>query len=201
MSRRPEPVLPARSAAAAACRERPGHRHCDAGAQPFRIFSLPPGDHAFPWSPRRCWRSPSRFCFARGIAPLRQLPVAFAISLAGVASHLLLDWTNAYGVRFLLPFSSGWYSLDLNNIIDVWMWAVLILAAVGPWVGRLVSSEVGARSGSGRGLAIFALAFAGVVLRRALCDSRTRAGGTRIEDLRRRSTASCRRLPDCREPV
>jgi inner membrane protein len=88
---------------------------------------------------------------------LRNLAVTFGLALAGVASHLLLDWTNAYGVRLLFPFSSDWYSLDQTNIFDVWIWAVLILAAVAPWVARLVSSEVGARAGSGRGLAIFAL--------------------------------------------
>jgi len=90
---------------------------------------------------------------------LRKLPAAFALALAGVASHLLLDWTNAYGVRFLLPFSGRWFSLDLVTLIDVWIWAALILATVAPWMGRLVSSELGARSGTGRGWAVFALLF------------------------------------------
>jgi len=90
---------------------------------------------------------------------LRNAMPAFWIALAGVASHLLLDWTNAYGVRLLLPFNSHWYSLDQTNIFDVWIWAVLIVTSVGPWLARLVSSEVGAKSGSGRGMAIFALAF------------------------------------------
>ena len=105
----------------------------------------------------------------------RNLAASFGIALAGVASHLLLDWTNAYGVRLLLPFSSSWYGLDQTNILDVWIWAVLILAAVAPSVARLVSSEVGGRSGSGRGLAIFALVFLalynvgrGVIHQRAL---------------------------------
>jgi inner membrane protein len=102
------------------------------------------------------------FLFCALDRSLRQLGVAFGLALAGVASHLLLDWTNAYGVRFLLPFSSHWYSLDQTNVFDVWIWAILILAAVGPWLGRLVSSEVGARAGSGRGLAIFALVFLGL---------------------------------------
>jgi len=90
---------------------------------------------------------------------LRKLPAAFALALAGVASHLLLDWTNAYGVRFLMPFSVHWFSLDLATLIDVWIWAAVILATVAPFVGRLVSSEVGARSGTGRGWAVFALLF------------------------------------------
>jgi len=90
---------------------------------------------------------------------LRKLPAAFVLALAGVGSHLLLDWTNTYGVRFLLPFSSHWFSLDLVTLIDVWIWAALILATVAPLIGRLVSSEVGARAGTGRGWAVFALLF------------------------------------------
>jgi inner membrane protein len=90
---------------------------------------------------------------------MRGWKAAYVLSLIGVASHLLLDWTNAYGVRFLLPFSSRWFRLDLNNIVDLWIWGVLLIASVGPLLGRLVSSEIGARSGSGRALAIFALAF------------------------------------------
>ena len=84
---------------------------------------------------------------------------AWWLSLIGVASHLLLDWTNAYGIRMLLPFSSRWLRLDLNGLVDLWIWAVLLLAWLGPMLGRLVSSEMGAKPGSGRGLAIFALAF------------------------------------------
>jgi inner membrane protein len=84
---------------------------------------------------------------------------AYLISLVGVASHLLLDWTNAYGIRLGLPFSGRWFHADLNNIVDGWIWAVLILALLGPLLGRLVSSEIGAKPGQGKGLAIFALSF------------------------------------------
>jgi inner membrane protein len=93
---------------------------------------------------------------------MRGWKAAYVLSLIGVASHLLLDWTNSYGVRFLLPFSSIWFRLDLSNIVDLWIWAVLLAATVWPLLGRLVSSEIGAKSGSGRGLAIFALSFLAV---------------------------------------
>src|SRR5690348_2155624 len=33
---------------------------------------------------------------------------ATAAALVGVASHLLLDLTNGYGIRLLLPFSARW---------------------------------------------------------------------------------------------
>jgi inner membrane protein len=93
---------------------------------------------------------------------MRGWKAAYILSLIGVASHLLLDWTNSYGIRFLVPFSSEWFHLDLNNIVDLWIWGVLLAACVGPLLGRLVSSEIGARPGSGRGLAIFALMFLAV---------------------------------------
>lgn len=84
---------------------------------------------------------------------------AYLLALIGIASHLLLDWTNTYGVRLFLPFSREWLHLDITNVVDLWIWAILLLAAVGPLLGRLVSSEIGAKPGSGRGLAIFALVF------------------------------------------
>jgi inner membrane protein len=90
---------------------------------------------------------------------MRGWKAAYGLAIIGVASHLLLDWTNSYGVRLLLPFSPDWFRLDLNNIIDLWIWGILLLATLGPLLGRLVSSEIGAKPGSGRGLAIFALSF------------------------------------------
>jgi len=88
---------------------------------------------------------------------------AFCAALIAVASHLLLDWTNSYGVRLLLPFSGEWLRLDWTNVIDLWIWAVLLLCLAGPFLARLVGSEI--NSGSlrqrypGRGFAIFALCF------------------------------------------
>jgi inner membrane protein len=84
---------------------------------------------------------------------------AWAISLVGVASHLLLDLTNTYGIRMLLPFSESWLHLDLVNLFDLFIWAALLLGWLGPMVGKLVSSEIGAKAGAGRGMAIFALSF------------------------------------------
>ena len=84
---------------------------------------------------------------------------AYLVSLAGVLSHLLLDWTNAYGVRLLEPFSSKWYSADITFVVDVWIWAAFLAAVAGPALSKLLSSEIGARAGSGKGAAIFALAF------------------------------------------
>jgi inner membrane protein len=82
---------------------------------------------------------------------------ALLAAVVGVSSHLLLDWTNAYGIRLLLPFSPEWLRLDITSVVDPWIWAVLLLAVIAPALGRLVSSEIGAKPGSGRGWAVFAL--------------------------------------------
>jgi inner membrane protein len=84
---------------------------------------------------------------------------AWLLCCLGVASHLLLDWTNAYGIRLLLPFSSAWFHADLTGLYDLSIMAVLLLAALWPPLAGLVSGEIGARPPSGRGIAIFALAF------------------------------------------
>jgi len=88
---------------------------------------------------------------------------AFLASMIAVASHLLLDLTNIYGVRLLLPFSSDWQRLDLTAVIDLWIWAVLLLSIAGPFIARLVGSEIASSPARlphhGRGFAWFALIF------------------------------------------
>src|SRR5829696_10231065 len=41
------------------------------------------------------------------------------------ATHPLLDWTNNYGIRFLLPWNERWFYGDLVFIVDPFMWVVL----------------------------------------------------------------------------
>ncbi|HVN07006.1 MAG TPA: metal-dependent hydrolase [Bryobacteraceae bacterium] len=85
---------------------------------------------------------------------------AYLVSLLAVASHLLLDYTNVYGIRLLLPFSGRWFRLDITSVVDLWIWAVLLAALAGPALVRLVNAEIGARTKyAGRGFAIFALVF------------------------------------------
>ncbi len=98
---------------------------------------------------------------------IRWLPF-FVVCWAGTVSHLLLDLLNAYGVRAGLPFTGRWLAADLAFIWDPWMFGVLLLALFIPWIIKLVTEEIGARSKTppGRGSAILALmlvaAFCGV---------------------------------------
>ena len=59
-------------------------------------------------------------------------------SLIVSASHPLMDWTNNYGVRPLLPWSGQWFYGDLVFIVDPWIWlcvggAAFLLTAKGKW--------------------------------------------------------------------
>jgi inner membrane protein len=86
---------------------------------------------------------------------------AYLVALTGVASHLMLDLTNIYGVRLLLPFSGRWFRLDITNVVDLWIWTALFLAVIAPLLARLVQSEMGGaqKRYPGRASAVAALTF------------------------------------------
>ncbi len=94
--------------------------------------------------------------FSRGAFPWRR---SYAVALAGTAVHCLIDWTNVYPSRLLLPFSDRPVGAGFVNIVDLWIWTVLVAALAAPWLGRLVSTEIGAKPAAGRGWAVFALLF------------------------------------------
>jgi inner membrane protein len=55
------------------------------------------------------------------------------LALAGVYSHVSLDWLNNYGVRVLTPFSWQWFYGDSVFIVDPLLWLML---GVGAWLSR-----------------------------------------------------------------
>jgi len=66
---------------------------------------------------------------------------SYAAAIAGVLSHLLLDFTNPYGIQLLLPFSHRRVMLDITNIADVWIWAILFAGLLGPLLFRALRRE------------------------------------------------------------
>lgn len=64
--------------------------------------------------------------------------------LAGL-SHVLLDFTNNYGVRPLWPFAERWISWDIVFIVDPVILLALILGLVVPRLFSLINEEIGAR--------------------------------------------------------
>jgi len=81
---------------------------------------------------------------AKPVLPLNSRWLLLA-ALLGTGSHLLLDFTTAYGVRPFLPFSGRWYAWDIMFILDPLLLALLIAGLAVPWLLGLVSEEVGAR--------------------------------------------------------
>ncbi len=83
----------------------------------------------------------------------------YLTALIAALSHLLLDWTNNYGLRPFFPFNPRWYEGSFVFIAEPVLWALLLLAMVMPWILGLADSEIGARRKPfrGRGWAIFAL--------------------------------------------
>jgi inner membrane protein len=75
----------------------------------------------------------------------------------GTASHLLMDFTNSFGVRPFLPFSGRWYAWDILFIFDPLLLLLLCLGLGLPTLLRLVSEEVGARKSRPAWGAVFSL--------------------------------------------
>ena len=92
------------------------------------------------------------------VAPMRWW-LLFCFSLIALLSHLLLDWTNNYGLRPFFPFSPRWYAGSFVFIFEPIIFAALLIALIAPSLFGLVSSEVGVRKTKfrGRGWAIAAL--------------------------------------------
>ena len=61
----------------------------------------------------------------RGREPRASLKGLLVCSLVLSVSHPLLDWTNSYGVRPLLPWDDRWFYGDLLFIVDPFVWLVL----------------------------------------------------------------------------
>lgn len=87
------------------------------------------------------------------------------LALIADLSHLLLDWTNNYGLRPFFPFNAHWYAGSIFFIFEPVFFAGLVLALLMPAILGMADQEIGVRPNMfrGRGWAIFALA-AGVVL-------------------------------------
>jgi len=83
----------------------------------------------------------------------------YLTAFVAALSHLLLDWTNNYGVRPFFPFNPHWYAGSFVLIYEPVVWALLFLAFFMPWVLGLADREIGARRQRfrGRGWGVFAL--------------------------------------------
>jgi len=99
----------------------------------------------------------------RSKPPLRWGYLYFCAVLAAL-SHLLLDYTTAYGIRLFEPFNYRWYSWDIVYIIEPLMLLVLVAGLALPALFGLINQEIGARSKGPRGRAGAIAALVCVVL-------------------------------------
>ena len=100
--------------------------------------------------------------------------------LAGL-SHILLDFTNNYGVRPFWPFSEKWYSWDIVFIVEPVMLVFMILGLTVPALFSLIDREIGARSRGPRGRLAATLALIGIVLLWGLRDYEHRRAVNALE--------------------
>jgi inner membrane protein len=104
----------------------------------------------------------------------------FYACLAGL-SHILLDFTNNYGVRPFWPFSEKWYSWDIVFIFEPVMFVFLVLGLVIPLLFGVIDQEIGARNRGPRGRVAATLALAGIVLLWGLRDYEHRRAVNALE--------------------
>ena len=112
-----------------------------------RLAALPPPE---PGAPPRPHDQPVRWQWV------------YLAALISSLSHILLDWTNNYGVRPFYPFNPKWYNGSFVFIAEPAFWALLFAALIIPAILGLAEREISSRRTSapfrGRGMAIFALA-------------------------------------------
>lgn len=118
------------------------------------------------------WRLRGRRTGNPNLPPRWALLFAYAC-LAGL-SHILLDFTNNYGVRPFWPFSERWYSWDIIFIVEPVLLVVMALGLMLPALFSLINEEIGARNkgpnAAPAGRLAAALALIGVVAYWGLSD-------------------------------
>ncbi len=81
--------------------------------------------------------------------PLTAAPIRWGLlygfSIVALLSHLLLDYTNNYGLRPFYPFNPHWYAASIVFIFDPIIFVLLLMGLLVPALFRLVNAEVGAR--------------------------------------------------------
>jgi inner membrane protein len=86
------------------------------------------------------WRLRGRKTRNPNLPPRWGLLFAYAC-LAGL-THILLDFTNSYGIRPWWPFSERWISWDIVYIVEPVMLVVLFLGLIVPSLFSLINQEI-----------------------------------------------------------
>ena len=107
-------------------------------------------------SARSPWRPALRMTGAAGV----RWGWLYLTACVAALSHILLDWTNNYGVRPFFPLNAHWFAGSFMFIVEPVLYGIFFLAFIVPWLLGLADREIGARRTQfrGQGWAIFALA-------------------------------------------
>jgi inner membrane protein len=114
------------------------------------------------------WRLRGRKTRDPNLPPRWGLLYAYAC-LAGF-SHILLDYTNSYGVRPFWPFSERWVSWDIIYIVEPILLVVMTLGLIVPALFSLINQEIGARQKGPPGRFAATVALVVVFAYWGLCD-------------------------------
>jgi len=75
----------------------------------------------------------------------------FVVAYIAGLTHILLDFTNNYGVRPFWPFWEKWYSWDIVFIVEPVILVLLVAGLVLPAFFSLINDEIGVRRKSSQG--------------------------------------------------
>jgi inner membrane protein len=87
----------------------------------------------------------------RGLPEKPRWLVLYGLAVIAGLSHLLLDFTNNYGVRPFEPFSYQWHAWDIVFIYEPLLYVFLIGGLVLPGLFSLINEEIGSRAKKPRG--------------------------------------------------
>jgi inner membrane protein len=82
---------------------------------------------------------------ARAVAPRDDARWLLGLILVSTLSHLVLDWTNSYGVHPYWPFDNQWRYGDAVFIVEPWFWMIavpMLVAASTRRVARVLLSLI-----------------------------------------------------------
>lgn len=67
---------------------------------------------------------------ANGERPRASFAMLCAVSMIGVAFHILMDLPTSYGTRVLSPFDWRWFAVDWMPIVDIYLLGVLVAGTI-----------------------------------------------------------------------